>query len=147
MIKAIYTIGFTKRNAENFFETLKKSGVTHLLDIRLNNTSQLAGFTKKTDLIYFLDRITHIKYHYVPELAPDEVVLKAYRLNKDWQQYEIAYKNLLQYRQPEKVVPQSWLEDGATLLCSEYDASHCHRRLAAEYLSKKYTDNFNVVHL
>jgi len=147
MPKYIYTVGFTKRNAEQFFETLKQSHVAHLLDIRLNNTSQLTGFTKKTDLPYFLDTIACIKYHYIPELAPDEAILREYRISKDWQRYESAYNNLLNSRQPEKFVPQIWLEEGAVLLCSEYDAQYCHRRLAAEYLSKKYTGDFNVIHL
>jgi uncharacterized protein (DUF488 family) len=143
----IYTIGFTKRTAENFFETLKKSGAAHLLDIRLNNTSQLAAFTKKQDLPYLLRKLTGMEYHAVPELAQDDSILKEYRRTKNWKAYEDAYNHLLIERKSEKSVPVEWLKGGAVLLCSEYDASKCHRRLAAEYLAKKPEDKLTVTHL
>ena len=143
----IYTIGFTRRTAEDFFETLKKSGARHLLDIRLNNTSQLAAFTKKQDLPYFLKKITLMEYHEAPELAPSDSILKEYRLSKNWKAYEVAYNKLLVKRKADKSVPGEWLKEGAVLLCSEHNPSKCHRRLAAEYLARKITGKISVKHL
>ncbi len=143
----IYTIGFTQRTAEEFFETLKKSGARHLLDIRLNNTSQFASFTKKQDLPYFLKKFTIMEYHEVHELAPSGSILKEYRSNKNWETYEDAYNKLLVTRKAEKSVPGEWLKEGAVLLCSEHDPSKCHRRLAAEYLAGKITGRVAVKHL
>ena len=143
----IYTIGFTQRTAENFFETLKKSGARHLLDIRLNNSSQLAAFTKKQDLPYFLKKLAGVDYHEAPELAPSDSILKEYRLGKNWQTYEDKYNKLLMKRKAEKTVPEEWLKDGAVLLCSECEPSKCHRRLAAEYLARKITGRIVVKHL
>jgi len=143
----IYTIGFTKRTAANFFETLKKSGAKHLLDIRLNNTSQLAAFTKKQDLPYFLKSLAGIEYHEMPELAPSDPILKEYRRSKNWKTYEDAYNKLLGKRKAEKSVSKVWLKEGAVMLCSEHDATKCHRRLAAEYIANKNTGKITVTHL
>lgn len=143
----IYTIGFTKRTAESFFETLRKSGASHLLDSRLNNTSQLAAFTKKQDLPYFLKKLAGMEYHEVPELAPSDSILKEYRRGKNWKTYEDAYNKLLRERKAEKSVRKMWLKEGAVLLCSEFDPSKCHRRLAAEYLVKKAKEKITITHL
>ena len=143
----IYTIGFTKRTAEDFFETLNKSGARHLLDIRLNNTSQFAAFTKKQDLPYLLKKLTGMQYHEVPELAPSGPILKEYRSNKDWETYANAYNMLLGKREAEKSVPVKWLREGTVLLCSEQDPSKCHRRLAAEYLAGTINGRIVVKHL
>ena len=137
-MKPIYTIGFTQKTAEQFFETLDKSGVKYLLDIRLNNTSQLAGYTKKRDLKYFLKKLLDMEYREVPEFAPTKDLLKGYRQSKDWESYEKAYIALLIERSPEKVVQRDWLDQGVVLLCSELKPEHCHRRLAAEYLTKVF---------
>jgi len=143
----IYTIGFTKRTAENFFETLRKSGAGHLLDIRLNNTSQLAAFTKKQDLPYLLNRLTGMAYHEVPVLAPNDSILKEYRRSKNWKTYEDAYNQLIGERKAETTVPLAWLKEGVVLLCSEFEPSKCHRRLAAEYLAQKAKEIISVTHL
>jgi len=118
-----------------------------LLDIRLNNTSQFASFTKKQDLPYFLKKFTIMEYHEVHELAPSGSILKEYRSNKNWETYEDAYNKLLVTRKAEKSVPGEWLKEGAVLLCSEHDPSKCHRRLAAEYLAGKITGRVAVKHL
>jgi uncharacterized protein (DUF488 family) len=97
----IYTIGFTQKTAEQFFETLGKSGAKYLLDIRINNTSQLAGFTKKRDLKYLLDQLLDMEYVEVPEFAPTKELLRVYKQTKDWESYEKAYSALMAKRSPE----------------------------------------------
>jgi uncharacterized protein (DUF488 family) len=144
-LKPIYTIGFTQKTAERFFETLGKSGAKYLLDIRLNNTSQLAGYTKKSDLKYFLKKLLDIEYREVPEFAPTKELLKGYRRSKDWGSYEQSYSSLLAERLPEKAIQRDWLEQGIVLLCSEAKPERCHRRLAAEYLSKIFGNQ--IIHL
>jgi len=143
----LFTIGFTKRTAEDFFETLKKSGARHVLDIRLSNTSQLAGFTKKQDLIYFLKGLADMQYHEIKELAPTEAIFKEYHAGGGWEQLEKDYRVLLKERKAEQYVQLEWLKAGSVLLCSEHEPLHCHRRLAAEYLSAHYPGSFNIVHL
>lgn len=143
----IYTIGFTKKTAEEFFNALRSSGAKHLLDIRLNNKSQLAGFTKQDDLRYFLKRLTNMEYHGLPILAPEESILKEYRKTGDWSRYERDYLNLIRQRRVEKHIAPVLLEEGAVLLCSEAKPEHCHRRLAAEYLAQMNPTNTKVVHL
>ena len=143
----IYTIGFTKKSAENFFEALHQSGAKHLLDIRLHNTSQLAGFTKRENLGYFLKQIVNMEYHEVPILAPEDSFLNEYRKTEDWARFERCYLDLLQQRQVEHHIDSAWFEDGAVLLCSEVSPEHCHRRLAAEYLIHSMLPGAIIEHL
>ena len=133
----LFTIGFTKKSAKDFFEILKQSGVKRIIDTRLNNVSQLAGFTKKTDLEYFLQQLCNIEYVHLLELAPTKNILDAYKKNGgDWQTYEKQFLQLITERQIEQKVSPDLL-DGGCLLCSEPTPHHCHRRLVAEYLSQK----------
>jgi uncharacterized protein (DUF488 family) len=141
----IYTIGFTQKTAEQFFETLGKSGAKYLLDIRINNTSQLAGFTKKRDLKYLLDQLLDMEYVEVPEFAPTKELLRVYKQTKDWESYEKAYSALMAKRSPEKAIQRDWVDQGMVLLCSEAKPDYCHRRLAAEYLSR--IDGNQIAHL
>ena len=142
----IYTIGFTKKSAEEFFKALRNSKAKHLLDIRLNNKSQLTGFTKRDDLRYFLKRLVNMEYHEIPELAPEESMLKEYRKTKDWGKYTRSYIELIKNRQSEKRISPKLLEEGIVLLCSEPKADHCHRRLAAECLAAyDYEPSFDVI--
>lgn len=142
----LFTIGFTKKCAESFFSLLKQSGAKRLVDVRLNNVSQLAGFTKKDDLKYFLDQICGMEYHHLPLLAPTAEMLQAYKKKKgDWSVYEREFCALLAARRIEDVVSKEVLAD-ACLLCSEPTAEHCHRRLVAEYLREKWGD-VQIVHL
>ncbi len=145
----IYTIGFTKKTAREFFEALGKSGAKHLLDIRLSNKSQLAGFTKRDDLSYFIKRLVNMEYHEIPSLAPEESMLKDYRKTGDWTGYEHNYIELVKRRHVENRIPVSLLEEGVVLLCSEAKPTHCHRRLAAEYLARNMPTNakIQIVHL
>jgi uncharacterized protein (DUF488 family) len=143
----VSTIGFTKTTAEGFFERLLESGVKKVIDVRLHNTSQLAGFAKAEDLAYFLRRIGEIEYIHQPLLAPTESLLKSYRKEKrDWGAYEKSFLALMAERQIENRLEPAMLE-GACLLCSEATADCCHRRLVCEYLNEKWGGALTVRHL
>ncbi|HXM64928.1 MAG TPA: DUF488 domain-containing protein [Terriglobales bacterium] len=137
----LFTIGFTKKSAETFFTLLKNAGVKRLIDVRLNNVSQLAGFTKKDDLRYFTKAICNIEYVHLPELAPTADILNPYKKakNGDWQSYERQFLELIRARHVEDTTSRELL-DGGCLLCSEEKPHHCHRRLVAEYLKDKWSD-------
>ncbi|MBR8834052.1 MAG: DUF488 domain-containing protein [Stigonema ocellatum SAG 48.90 = DSM 106950] len=140
MIRSVnlFTIGFTKKTAQQFFEALVNVGVKSVIDTRLNNVSQLAGFTKRADLEYFKKKIGDIKYVHIMDMAPSKDILDAYKKNNgDWETYEKKFLKLMSDRQIEnKISPE--LLDGGCLLCSEAKAHYCHRRLVAEYLSDKW---------
>ena len=134
----LFTIGFTQKTARAFFTCLKDAGVRRVVDVRLNNNSQLAGFSKKEDLAYFLSVIGGIEYVHLPELAPTQDILDAYKKHKgDWGIYEKQFLDLMARRQVEKTVRPDLLHHGC-LLCSEHLPHHCHRRLVAEYLNAKW---------
>ena len=136
----ILTIGFTKKSAETFFTRLQRTDVKRLVDVRLNNVSQLSGFTKRDDLRYFTKAICHMDYVHVPELAPTQDILTAYKKEKgDWTLYEQRFLDLMRERQIERTISRD-LMDGACLLCSEEKPHHCHRRLVAEYLNQHWGD-------
>lgn len=142
----IFTIGFTKKSAENFFKKLSDAGIKRVIDIRLNNVSQLAGFAKKDDLSYFLKTICAIEYVHVPELAPTQDILDEYKKHKgDWAVYEKKFMELMIKRGIENKLSQE-LFDNACLLCSEDKPHHCHRRLVAEYLKSKW-GNVEIEHI
>lgn len=143
----VYTIGFTKRTAADFFGTLRRAGVKRLLDVRLNNSSQLAGFTKKEDLPFFLKEICGAEYIHEPLLAPTQDVLDDYKKRKgSWQDYERRFLQLMEQRRIEEKVDRQLFKVPTALLCSEATAQHCHRRLVLEYLSRKW-GNIKAVHL
>ena len=136
----LFTIGFTKKSAEVFFGKLQRAGVKRLLDVRLNNVSQLAGFSKRDDLRYFTQALCNAEYEHVPALAPTKDILDAYKKNKgDWSVYEKQFLTLMRERRIEEKVSREQL-DGGCLLCSEDKPHHCHRRLVAEYLKEKWGD-------
>ncbi len=142
----LYTIGFTKKTAQQFFETLVNNGVKRVIDIRLNNVSQLAGFAKRTDLEYFLQTISEIKYDHILDLAPTKDILNDYKKKQvNWETYEQKFLHLISDRQIEKKVSREHLESSC-LLCSEAKPHHCHRRLVAEYLNEKL-GNISILHL
>jgi uncharacterized protein (DUF488 family) len=137
----LFTIGFTRTSAEHFFARLSRAKVRTLVDVRLNNVSQLAGFAKKDDLRYFAASICGIGYDHRPELAPTQEMLDAYRKGEgkgDWPAYARRFRDLIARRRIE-AIDRSAL-DGACLLCSEDTPHHCHRRLVAEYLRDTWGD-------
>jgi uncharacterized protein (DUF488 family) len=142
----LFTIGFTKKSAQRFFALLRASGAKRVVDVRLNNVSQLAGFAKKEDLAYFLKEICDMDYVQLPELAPTQEMLDAYKKQKgDWGAYQERFLALMKVRRIEETVPRNVMEDGC-LLCSEDKPHHCHRRLVAEYLKERWGD-VDIVHL
>lgn len=143
----LFTIGFTQKKAEQFFETLMKAGVKRVIDTRLNNVSQLAGFAKKNDLEYFLRKIGEIEYIHILDLAPTKDILEEYKKKQiNWAIYEKRFNQLITERQIEKKV-NSDLLDEACLLCSEAKPHNCHRRLVAEYLQSKLNTPIKIHHL
>ena len=143
----IYTTGFTKKSATQFFQELKKNRIKQLLDIRLNNISQLAGFTKKQDLAYFLREICNAGYFHELLLAPTQEMLDQYKKQKgSWEDYSIVFLSLMAERKIEQRISPLLFEIPTVLLCSEYSPHNCHRRLVAEYLQNKW-DNVKIIHL
>lgn len=138
----IYTIGFTKKSAEAFFGILKDNQIEQLVDIRLNNKSQLAGFTKMRDLEYFLREIVGIDYYYFDFLAPTKELRK---MVKDWDLYTQEYLKLLEKRKVLQKLDPEFFKKKTVLLCSEPVASDCHRGILTKYLQEQW--NIEVVHL
>lgn len=139
----IYTIGFTKKTAKHFFELLIANKIKRVIDIRLNNSSQLAGFAKGNDLDFFLKKIADIEYIHIPYLAPTKEILDAYKKNIiKWSDYELRYAELMKKRNITDYILQKgklfWA--GSCLLCSEDTPEKCHRRLVAEMISKQFGD-------
>jgi len=135
----IYSIGFTQKSAREFFGALKAHGIERLLDVRLNNTSQLAAFAKQADLACFVDEICGAVYEHEPLLAPTQEILDAYKKSKTgWEAYTKAYLALIRSRKVESALSKDSFKKKTVLLCSEPTAEHCHRRLALEYLQKEW---------
>jgi uncharacterized protein (DUF488 family) len=136
----VFTIGFTKKSAREFFGKLRRPGLARLLDVRLNNISQLAGLSKRDDLRYFCEAILSIQYLHLPELAPTQAMLDEFKKNHgDWSDYEGKFLGLMAERKVEETVAREVI-DGGCLLCSEPTPEKCHRRLVAEYLRSKWGD-------
>ena len=143
----VYTIGFTRRSAEEFFQALRKAGIRLLLDVRLNNTSQLAGFTKKDDLAFFLRELCGAGYRHEPSLAPTRELLEDYsRKRISWEEYERRFLALLEERGVAESLERGLFEGPTVLLCSERGPERCHRRLALEHLNRKW-GGMEIVHL
>ena len=142
----ICTIGFTHKRAEEFFSRLQKAGVKRVVDVRLNNVSQLAGFSKRDDLKYFSKTILGADYVHLPVLAPPSDLLDDYKKKKgDWKIFEARFLDIIRERKIEDQVDRELLEESC-LLCSEDEPHHCHRRLVAEYLRDRW-DDVKIEHL
>lgn len=139
----IFTIGFTKTSAKDFFGRLKSNRIERLLDVRLNNRSQLAGFAKRDDLRYFLGELVGAEYEEAPLLAPTQDILDAYKRKgaMPWAAYEERFLALLRERTVETMLdPRDFESTRTVLLCSEATSEHCHRRLVLEYLANHWKD-------
>lgn len=142
----IFTIGFTKKSAEEFFTHLQNAGVRRIVDIRLNNTSQIAGFAKSRDLKYFLRAIVGIDYVHIPDFAPTQDIIDKFKKQKGpWAEFESGFRELMANRRMAETGAKT-LRENDCLLCSEHTPEHCHRRLLAEHLQEQL-DNIEVVHL
>lgn len=134
----LFTIGFTQKNAESFFALLGKARVQRIVDVRLHNSGQLAGFTKRDDLEFFLRSILNAGYVHLPILAPTADMLSAYRGGKSsWDKYEMAFADLIASRKIENVL-HGEIHDGDCFLCSEPGPDRCHRRIVAEHLQRHW---------
>ncbi len=143
----IYTIGFTQTTAEHFFTRLADAHIERLLDVRLNNTSQLAGFAKAQDLPYFARELVGATYEHQPLLAPTQDILDAYKKRKgEWEVYEVEFRTLMERRRIHEVLSPASFGRRTALLCSEASPEYCHRRLVAEFLAKQWSD-LEIVHL
>lgn len=142
-----YTIGFTQKSATTFFQTLKRYGIKRLLDVRINNTSQLAGFTKRDDLQFFLKELCGAEYRHEPLLAPTQTLLKCYRQGEiPWAVYVADFLRLMDEREVQRVLEPELFETPTVLLCSEATPERCHRRLVVEYLKDSWGE-LDIVHL
>lgn len=144
----IFTIGFTRTTAEDFFERLRTNRIERLLDVRLNNKSQLAGFAKRDDLAYFLRELVGADYEHAPLLAPTQDILNEFKKKKEmpWGEYEDRFLALMREREIEKTLSPAEFSKRTVLLCSEATPEHCHRRLVAEYL-RDHWEKVEIVHL
>jgi uncharacterized protein (DUF488 family) len=145
MIK-LFTIGFTKKTAQHFFEALINNNVRKLIDIRINNRSQLAGFAKGADLAYFTKAIVNIEYEYIPDFAPTKELLSDSQNKRiDWTAYQKSYRQLIEQRRiSTKYDIQNF--DQACFLCSEETSEYCHRRLLTEFFQEENSD-VQIIHL
>ena len=143
----IYTMGFTQKGAENFFKTITNNRIEILIDVRLNNQSQLAGFTRGKDLAYFLRVICDCDYDHDTIYAPTKEILQAYKKNDiTWTEYEVRYNELIACRRVAYDFKKNYEKySNVLLLCSEPTPECCHRRLLAEYLSKELGGN--IIHI
>lgn len=144
----LYTIGFTQKTARDFFNKIKDSKIDLLIDIRLNNVSQLAGFAKGKDLEYFLKELCNCKYVHDDAFAPTKELLNDYRAKKtSWGEYEKVFSEIMNQRQLAEKFKNFYMEyENVCLLCTEPTAQQCHRRLVAEYLSKNI-ENLEIIHI
>lgn len=146
-MKNIYTIGFTQKKAQSFFALIQKNQIKKVIDVRLNNVSQLAGFAKRDDLIYFLKEICQCDYEHIPDLAPVDEILKPYKKGEiSWISYEDKFMNLMAKRNIENHFSLNDFNDNC-LLCSEHLPHQCHRRLVLEYLAQSQQTESTVKHL
>ncbi|MBI2435927.1 MAG: DUF488 domain-containing protein [Candidatus Hydrogenedentes bacterium] len=142
----LFSIGFTQKSAEQFFGLLQDAGVKRVVDVRLNNTSQIAGFAKSRDLQYFLRAVAGIDYVHLPVFAPTQEILDDYKKKKGaWDAYEREFAHLIAARHMAEAGARE-LRDGDCLLCSEHTPDQCHRRLVAEHLQAHLPD-VEVIHL
>jgi len=141
----LYTIGFAQKKAEDFFTILKNNNIKTLIDIRQSNTNIYAGFTIRDNLRYFLKEICGIEYMENKLFAPTKELRDRFHKDRDWRKYEIGYFELLESRNALESISVD-LINSAVLLCSEPIADHCHRRLAAEIISRHFTE-IRVIHL
>jgi uncharacterized protein (DUF488 family) len=144
----VYSIGFTKKTAERFFDALRQAGVRRLLDVRLHNSSTLAGFTKEADLPFFLRELCEAEYRHEPILAPSEELFRGIKGGRlSWPEYEAGFLRLMADRRVEDRLDRSVFSMRTVLLCSEVTADKCHRRLVLEYLNGKWGGLLEIVHL
>lgn len=144
----VYSIGFTQKSAEQFFSTLRRAGIRRVVDVRLHNTSALAGFTRRADLPFFLRELCGAEYRHEPLLSPSDALFRGIKgKTLAWPAYEQGFRRLLAERRVEERVDRALFSGAAAVLCAEPTAEHCHRRLVLEYLDAKWRGGWEIVHL
>lgn len=138
----VFTIGINNKSAEQFFRLLSDNKIIKIIDIRLNNTTQLCGFSKMNDLKFFLKRILNIEYEYISDFAPTKDIMVSYRENKDWNKFKTDYLKLLENRKVKESY-QNYDFRNTCFLCSEDDADNCHRKILSEFLD----NSAEIIHL
>ena len=147
MMITFFTIGFTKKSAEQFFELLKSNKVKQLVDVRISNGSQLAGFAKGKDLAYFVKQICGIDYKHITDFAPTKELLdRWHKETVTWAEYIEEYTAMLKQRDIIKKYGVKQF-DGSCFLCSEETPEMCHRRLLTEYMKNHSVEEVKIVHL
>lgn len=142
-----YTIGFTQKSAKTFFEHINDAEIKTVIDVRLNNVSQLSGFAKKNDLKYFLEILCDANYLHIPDFAPTKEMLNAYKKKEiTWHSYEDKFINLISRRNVERIIEPKLIKDSC-FLCSEHEPHFCHRRLLVDYLNEQLNLNLKIRHL
>ncbi len=142
----VYTIGFTKKTARDFFDTLRRNGIKQVVDVRINNVSQLAGFAKRDDLKYFLVELCGADYYHFEFLAPTKKMRDEYVQSKNWDVYAREYTGLLAGRNVLDELDRAFFHKETCFLCSEASPDKCHRSLLTQYLQEHWED-VEVVHL
>ena len=147
-MRKIFTIGFTRKTAEEFFKTLEENGVKKIIDVRFNNTSQLLGFSKYPDIEYFLRELIGAEYFHDKKFAPSEKILKRYKKHLiGWDDYEKEFADLMDYRDIDVYITDKYAKaDNICLLCTEVSSENCHRRLVAEKIAEVLED-VEIIHL
>jgi uncharacterized protein (DUF488 family) len=146
-VAIIYTIGYKSKSLEAFINQLREADVDGVIDVRLRNTSHLAGYTKRDDLAFLLREGFGIAYEHHPELAPSPEIFEAYRDKSDWAAYVASFLPLLEEQAAEEIGREILDRYGAPcLMCSEPTAEKCHRRLVAEYWAERLPE-LTIVHL
>lgn len=142
----VYTAGFTKWLAEDFFEKLNALNINKLIDIRLRPNSQLSGFTREVNFSYFLKKLSHVEYEHQINLAPTKELLNRRRKNNlSWPEFESEYLNLL----TEDILEYCFKEiskQNILFLCSESEPQFCHRRVLTDKLLSLNSE-LKVTHL
>ena len=143
----IYTIGYKGKSLETFVNQLRDAGIDAVIDVRLRNTSHLAGYSKKDTLSFLLREGFGIAYEHHPQLAPTSEIFDAHREHEDWAVYESLFVPILAQRDTAQVGDDILSRYRAPcLLCSEPTAEHCHRRLIAEHWAANLSDVV-IIHL
>lgn len=147
-MKKIFTVGSARKTAEEFFTLLEDNGVKKIIDVRLNNTSQLLAFAKYPDIEYFTRKILGGEYFHDKRFAPSEKILVRYKKNViGWDDYETEFADLMTYRDIETYIADKYsTQENYCLLCTEVSPENCHRRLVAEKIREVLGD-VEIVHL
>jgi uncharacterized protein (DUF488 family) len=145
----IYTLGFIKKTAEEFFTLIKENKIELLLDIRTNKQTQLPGLTKGRDLEFFLNEICHCQYVYEPLFTPTKQLVEDYLEGKvTWSEYEEIFNETMEERKIEQIFQEKYMHfNRICLLCNEQDPRNCHRRLVAERLQDKLQSEVEIIHI